>query len=247
MDNRYQYLGIVAANILVCWRRRGMDAKEIYLDAVKNGAVEVVRRCLEQEPGMVNLRTEEGFSAVMLAAYYQKQEVLQLLLERNPELTLFEAAAVGDADRVRELVDQEPESVNGYAGDGFQPLGLASFFGHAQVAELLIEKGADVNTPSQNAQHVAPLHSAAAGRHLEIAEMLLNAGADPNARQADGFTPLHSAAQNGDAKLARLLLDSGAYSSPENDRGQTPLDMAAAMGHQEVTELLGGSSAEQDN
>src|SRR6185503_20618238 len=97
---------------------------------------------------------------------------------KSAALNIFEAAASGRRDRVAALVDAQPAIVNAYADDGFQPLGLAAFFGHTGVVEFLLGRGAAVNSPSNNAQNVMPLHSAAAGRHLAIVNLLLDRGAD---------------------------------------------------------------------
>jgi ankyrin repeat protein len=129
---------------------------------------------------------------------------------------VFEAAAVGWTDRVRELLDQDPALANAWAEDGFQPLGLASFFGHVEAARLLVERGAEVNSASRNEMKVMPLHSAAAtgdpDARYELATLLLEAGADPNARQQDDYTPLMAAGQRGDERLRELLLAHGASS-----------------------------------
>lgn len=130
------------------------------------------------------------------------------------ELNVFEASALGRTERVRELLDEDPSLVNAWAEDGFQPLGLASFFGHEDAGRLLVERGADVNSASRNPMKVKPLHSAAAARDPDaryaIARLLLEAGADPNARQQDDYTPLMAADQHGDARLRELLVAHGA-------------------------------------
>src|SRR5205814_6319655 len=48
-------------------------------------------------------------------------------LAAGRELDVFEASALGRADRVRELVAADPSLVNAYGDDGFHPVGLASF------------------------------------------------------------------------------------------------------------------------
>src|SRR3954453_13028536 len=139
------------------------------------------------------------------------------LLGAEPELNLFEAAAFGRTDRLRELVDADPTLANAYGDDGFQPLGLACFFGHVETARLLLDRGADPNSLSRNEHlQVAPLHSASASENkdeatrYELCELLLDRGADPNLEQGGGFTALDSARQSGDERLERLLLDRGA-------------------------------------
>ena len=153
-------------------------------------------------------------SELLQAVYRGDQARADELLAENPELDVFEAAAVGRADRLRELLDDDPALANAWAEDGFQPLGLASFFGHVEAARLLVERGAEANSASRNEMKVMPLHSAAAtgdpGARYELAKLLLEAGADPNARQQDEYTPLMAAKQSGDERLAKLLTDSGA-------------------------------------
>jgi ankyrin repeat protein len=156
-------------------------------------------------------------SELLQAVYRGDQARVDELLAADPELDVFEAAAVGRADRLRYLLDEDPSLANAWAEDGFQPLGLASFFGQAEAARLLVERGAEVNSASRNDQRVMPLHSAAATgdpeTRYELAKLLLEHGADPNARQQDDFTPLMAAEQNGDERLRLLLIEHGAEAS----------------------------------
>jgi ankyrin repeat protein len=151
------------------------------------------------------------------ALYRGDDDKVTELLAAGPELTVFEAAAFGRTDRLREALDGNPAQANAFGDDGFQPLGLACFFGHVEAARLLLNRGADPNTLARN-EHIqaAPLHSAAASEgkdaetRYELCELLLDRGADPNLEQGGGFTALAAARQNGDERLERLLLDRGA-------------------------------------
>jgi uncharacterized protein len=153
-------------------------------------------------------------SELLQAIYRGDQARADELLAGDPELDVFEAAAVGRTERLRELLDGDPSIVNAWAEDGFQPLGLASFFGHLQAATLLVQRGAEVNSASRNDFEVMPLHSAAATGdsevRYELAKLLLEHGADPNARQQDEFTPLMAADQHEDERLRALLVEHGA-------------------------------------
>jgi ankyrin repeat protein len=153
-------------------------------------------------------------SELLQAIYGGDQARADELLAANPELDVFEASAAGRAERLRELLDEDPSLANAWADDGFQPLGLASFFGHVEAARVLVERGAEVNSASRNDMKVMPLHSAAATgdpeARYELAKLLLEHGADPNARQQDDYTPLQAAEQPGDQRLAELLRQHGA-------------------------------------
>ncbi len=105
-------------------------------------------------------------SELLQAVYRGDQARVDELLAAGSPLDVFEAAAVGKTERLRELLDQDPSVANAWATDGFQPLGLASFFGHFDAVQLLVERGAEVNSASRNQMKVMPLHSAAATRTL---------------------------------------------------------------------------------
>jgi ankyrin repeat protein len=137
------------------------------------------------------------------------------------------------------LLARDPDLVNAYSVDGFQPLGLASYFGHYETAEYLVKAGAAVNSVSRNALKVAPIQSAVAGGHLKIVKMLLDYGADPNITERGGFTPLHAAAQNGDVEMIRVLLLGGADLTIKSDNGKIAMDIAMEAGHEKATVLLG--------
>ena len=153
----------------------------------------------------------------VLQALYRgdRDEAERLAADR--ELTDFEAAAVGRTDRVRQLLDQDPDLANAFGDDGFHPLGLACFFGHVDAARLLLERDADVNALSRN-EHIqtAAIHAAAASEgkdestRYELVELALDHGADPNLPQGGGFRAIDAARQNGDKRVERLLLERGA-------------------------------------
>lgn len=183
-------------------------ARHPIFDAIEANDADRVRELADAAGEM----DDQGVSALLYAQYYGRKELVDLLRPRRGDLDVFEAAALGETDRLRELLDEDPSRVNAYAPDGFFPLGLAAFFKHRDAVRLLLERGADATQVSRHAQIVVqPLHSAAAdGGDVEIASMLLDAGADVNAEQPGGFTPLDAAIQDGNTELEALLRERGA-------------------------------------
>jgi ankyrin repeat protein len=164
----------------------------------------------------------------MLAVYRGDSEEVERLLALDPELDVFEAAAVGRIDRLRELLDADPELVRARSVDDGTALHFAAFFRQPEATRLLVERGADLEAVASTFGNVTPLHSACASGERESARILLEAGADPNVRQQGGFTPLHAAAQNGDEELTRLLLARGADPEAAADDGRKPRDLGLA-------------------
>ena len=209
-----------------------------FFDAIKRGDMEEVERRLQLDPILIHAR-ENGLSPILVAAYHREPVLASFLADKTVAITIFEAAATGKINNVIRLLARDPDKVNTYAEDGFQPLGLACFFGHFDVAEYLVKAGAVVNAKSRNGLQAAPIQSAAAGGHRKIVKLLLDHGADPNIREQGGYTPLHAAAQNGDEEMIRTLLFGGADLTIKSNDGKTALDLAMEAGHDRATLLLG--------
>ena len=207
---------------------------EAIFDAIRSNDAARARELLAADPALASARNADGLSALTIAAYYRRAEIVRDLLARGIALDIWEAATVGDSARVRELLTADPALVNSVSPDGFAPLGLAAYFGHYSTAEALVDAGADVNATARNPSRVRPLHSAAANANaetaLDMARLLLLDGADANAAQQGGWTPLHQAADNNNPDLVAILLVHYADPFARADNGQTALDMALARG-----------------
>jgi ankyrin repeat protein len=196
-------------------------------ELIDAGDEDALRDELDRNPDLAGERNADGLSPVLYALYNGKRDLVEPLLDANPPLDVFDAAASGRDRGLESLLEPEPALATAWSADGFTALHLAAFFGQEDAARILIEHGAEVNLVARHASiHVTPLHSAAAGSHSEIVKLLLEHGADPNAAQDAGFTPLHSAARNDDRDSVEALLEAGADPSLANDEGKTPADLA---------------------
>ena len=101
---------------------------------------------------------------------------------------LCNAVRSGDLRAVKE---QLADGVDINAGDtefGVTALSWAALLDNVEIANFLIEKGADVNAKSRDGS--TPLHSAAFLGHTEIAELLIQKGANVDPRNYRDETPL---------------------------------------------------------
>lgn len=151
------------------------------------------------------------------------QDVADLL---RGDSALLEAAKKGNLARIQKLVTPENINCRDTQGRNSTPLHLAAGYNNYEVAEYLLENGADVN--AQDKGGLIPLHNASSYGHVDIAALLIKHNALVNAQDRWNFTPLHEAAQKGRTQLCALLLAHGADPTMKNQEGQTALDLAAA-------------------
>lgn len=206
--------------------------------AVKAGDAATVASIVTGDPALAGARDEHGVSALLLARYRFDRAVLDALLAADPDMDVFDAAALGHQDRLRHRLDEDPTRATAVAGDGFTALHLAAFFGKTEAARTLLAAGARVDAYGTNDFANQPLHAAAAGRHVEVCRLLLGAGADVQATQHGGSAPLHEAAQSGDVGLVELFLSAGADPTARTDDGRTAAEIARGAGHLDLATRL---------
>ncbi|WP_257670612.1 ankyrin repeat domain-containing protein [Parapedobacter tibetensis] len=193
---------------------------------------------LNGSPNLSKQKTSHDISPLLLACYYNKPQIVKVLLKHLDELTIHEAAAAGLLEQVQAMVENTPSLLDEVSDHGFTPLGIATHFGNEDVVHFLLAKGADANVQSQNGYNVYPLHTAIGSGFEHIAKMLMEAGAEVNVLQSSRTSPLHVAAQNGNIDLIILLLEHGALVEIQNDMGKTASDLAAEKGYADIASIL---------
>ena len=156
----------------------------------------------------------------------------------NTAHAISEAAASGDVETVRDLLDQDPMLVHSRSRTGWTPLHVAAYYGHLELAKLLLARGADVQAPARDSVGDTPLLKAVIGQRVEMVELLLAHHADVRTPNLADATPLHKAAVYGDPAITQLLLDHGADVHARNSGGQTPLTHALFNRHKDSADLL---------
>lgn len=189
-------------------------------------------------------------SALILAARYRNVALAKLLIERGANMgahdaggwaALHWAARNGMTEVVRQLLDHAANVDGGSPRGVDSPLIAAIFWGHVEVVNLLIDRGANVNRAGLHGAR--PLSTAIVGGNVAIVRLLIAKGADINAGGIDGRTPLIEAAQRGLTGLVKLLIDKGADVHARDENAQTALDYAVAQKQGAVIEMLRSAGA----
>jgi hypothetical protein len=204
------------------------------LDAARAGRLADVEALLAADPGAAaRARDGAGDRAVVAAAFRGHRAVAERVAAAlgPAQLEPWEAALVGDAAALARHVDAEPSLAGARRADGWPLLHLAGFYGHPDVVDVLVARGADVRARAANDIGNTALHAVfAMSGDLRVAERLLAAGADVNARGGGGYTPLHLAAARGHLAGVELLLSRGADASAGPPTGAPPRPWPASAG-----------------
>jgi ankyrin repeat protein len=175
----------------------------------------------------------DGVSLIQHCSYYGNVSAIRLLLSKGERL----------------------ESLGHDLG-----IGSASYHGHWQLCQFLLEHGADANAAAEDSGET-PLHNALAKTDREVydrvLQVLLAHGANPNVAtrpgvetgafmrdcRTKGETPLHRAAAFGEAGTIRMLKDAGAILDARDMNGETPLSWGSWYGRPTpvLRELLYGN------
>lgn len=177
---------------------------------LRSGDLAAVTAWLDRDPAALQRPDAEGLQPIHWAAFYGKQDLIELLVARGADLR---------------------------AGSRLGTPLLAAVFGNrAETVRWLAGQGLDPNAPAGEAP--PPLGVAVRRGNLAMVETLLAVGASPRLTDPMGNSPLLLAASTGFEPAVRLLLEKGAEVNQANGRGRTPLDVARREGYGAIVALL---------
>jgi ankyrin repeat protein len=181
----------------------------------------------------------------------KKLALLKFSSVRNSILHLaVKFSHIQAAKDILQIADGEPQIINSRNINDFAPIHFPAITGNLEVANLLIEAGADINLKASDSKRGwAPIHYAARYNNLNIVELLMGLSVNKEATTSFGLTPLIVATEFGHLNIIDFLLRKGAnkniQTSVANDR-MNLLHYATVEGHFEIVDYLLRSGIERD-
>lgn len=184
--------------------------------------------------------------SLQLAAEQGHTEIIRILLEhkadinhvtkRSPGTAIQAACESGNLALVKWLLEQGADPKLG-KGEISPPLIAAACQGEAEILEVLVKAGADVNARG-GWERSSVLIYAALCLETSSVELLLDHGADINPQDRAGDTPLIAAAIKGDLESILFLLKHHADVTHRNKRHHNALQVALIRNHMDCVYAL---------
>ena len=221
---------------------------------------------------------ENRLAALVYAIRFGHREMIEALAARVSDInaawddrssvggiTAMAEAAFQADHKCCELLFRHGAGPDPAAASTVSALQIAAFMGDAELACLLVEKGANVNYRHDDPMLGGcdtPVCAALRERHVPIVELLLDHGADMSASDLVSLEELDPSSHIGlmnrlvsrgsafagealvqavrwdNHALAELLVEVGATWACENRSGETPLALALALGYADLVAVI---------
>ncbi|KAL6496237.1 Ankyrin repeat-containing protein itn1 [Orobanche gracilis] len=185
--------------------------------AAEKGYIGVVKELLPYTTKEgIRTKNKSGFDPLHIAASRGHHEIVQILLEHDPELSktvgqsnatpLISAATKGHLSVVNELLSKDPSLLEIPRSNGKNALHLAARQGHADIVKALLEKDPQLARRTDKKGQTA-LHMAVKGVSCTVVKLLLQADAAiVMLPDKFGNTALHIATRKKRAEIVNELL-----------------------------------------
>ncbi|GFF75843.1 purine and uridine phosphorylase [Aspergillus lentulus] len=164
-------------------------------------------------------------------------DALEILPDTAPHMDPIHLAAFnGHTRMVMKLLAENRNSIDEGDNTGWNALMWASLNGDEEVAELLLELGADANV--QGGECGSALQAASVGGHEEVIQVLLEQGANANAQGGFYGNALQAASIGGHENIVQMLLDHGANANAQGGVYDNALQAASKGGYEKLVQVL---------
>jgi Ankyrin repeats (3 copies) len=200
----------------------------------------------EREWVLWRVHQQRNVPALYYASMFGLDRVVTCLLTRGHEANgaeghpLLAAVQYRHPSTLRLLLNAgaDPNVVGAMYGD--TALHIAGGTGNADVVEMLLSSGADIDTKNDqglNALQVTLDRNHEVAPEISVVKLLMNPK-NLKVRDMGGRSLLHMAAAKGFVDIASLFLDEGVAVDDLDNDGNTPLHLAAREGHESMVRLL---------
>ncbi|KAG8199670.1 hypothetical protein JTE90_022120 [Oedothorax gibbosus] len=210
-------------------------------------ACEVIEYFLDNGAN-IETRDNAHFTPLMVAVEAGHEEAVRVLLKANATIDVVDnmernvimwAAQENHPETLTALLEYEGAQALVNSCDHYEnsPLHIAALKGFADVVEILLNNGAEIEKKNEHEQ--TPLHMAAKQGHNSVARLLVKHNKNiVNSEDENTNTPLHLAALGGHYPMVGLLLHAGAIIESRNCYLWTALDCAASRGWKRCCQIL---------
>lgn len=188
------------------------DSAKPLFDAVKKNDISSVKKIISSGISLDIQEKDTGRTALHYAAEKGFKEIAELFLENRVNPGIRMAAGLN------------------------LPIHLAAHYGHLNMIQLLVSKGADIH--SVNGRTETPLFLAAQNGHTEAVRFLHSKGADLNQKNISQETPIIIAAYNDHEETVKYIAKNGGDVNAKDYSGQTALHWAAVSGKTDLVKFL---------
>jgi len=170
-------------------------AAEPIVESAKNGDFQSVKNILENDPSKLDIKDEDGYTALHWACMRAHWDITKYLIEKGADLNVV-------------------------GGDGGTQINWAVHHDNVGIIKLFIDKGANLNI--RNQWGMTELHTAIWRGNIHVVEYLLDHGSDPDIKTNEGWTAMHYAYRSGHDKVIELLKKRGVSMTAKDNMGRTP-------------------------
>lgn len=198
--------------------------------AVVTGNLEEVKRLID-EGVYIDAPTQDGGTALTVAAFFGKDEIFEMLVENGANLDVVD----GQGQSLEKILESNWDTVNFVSSMFKIPVDADDWkTGRNSINLYLSESNNSDNLENpEDDNSVEPedelldIHWAVIDNEVETIKTLIESGADPNAKTGtkDGNTPLHMSVVFGRAEVFRTLLENGADIKTKNKLNESVVDM----------------------
>lgn len=210
------------------------------LDGIRNSDVEVVRRSIDGDYAGVDVVVRENGGTLLVAAV-GSAEIVRLLVDAGADVN----DEIAPPQEMEEALDDSfgrfGAATNIFApteAGSITPLSVAAILGYAEIAEILLEAGANSDFLTSWG---TPMALAAGMGHTDIVRLLIAVGADLKLTPGGLNSPLVHAVALQRTDVVRLLIEEGAYPCSHFVRQTTLKVLAEGMEDYETAALLQGA------